>query len=100
MAKAYTVAEIEEMRSLARRLIEGPTLNWTVNSDMSMCSIGYSYMESERAAAVEDRVRTYIMAGIAVEELRVAVAEMDARSDAAKERALAAYDAARAKPNI
>lgn len=79
MARKYTAAEIDEMRHLVRRMIEGPTLHWQFSKSGSAMGQGGGgpYNGAERKAHIEDRIRTYIMAGVGVQELRDSVAEID-----------------------
>lgn len=86
--RAYTVSEIDEMRKHVRRLIEGPILNWHVSQDGGAQSMGgRSYNPRDRDAQVEDRLRTYMLNGTTVEELREAVRQQDEATRAALERA-------------
>lgn len=84
----YTISEIDEMRRCVNRLWLGPTLYWVVSADGNAYSNGgRSYSAAERTVEVEARLRTYMMNGTTLEELRAAEAEMDAQTRAALDKA-------------
>ena len=85
------------MRDMIRTLIAGPTLHWEYREDGGCIGWGGSgsYKESERAAAIEDRIRTYMVAGTSVEEFREAVATLRSREHAAMEAAKARWMASK-----
>ena len=89
----YTIEEIGEMRIWVRCLIEGPTLHWTFNKDGSSLGMGRSsYNANERNLLVEDQLRTYMLNGTTVSELREAVNKQNAVEHEARERAKARYE--------
>ena len=60
--RKYTVAEIDALRQVAEmRYLYGTTV-W--GDGMSRC-----YMEADKTKAVEEMVRTYMMAGITAQDI-------------------------------
>lgn len=54
--RKYSLSEIDEMRQLVRQILEPPPMT--------------PYFERELAASAEDRLRTYMLAGVEPQELR------------------------------
>lgn len=94
--RAYTLTEIDEMRRLVERLMEGPRY-WHYSPSGCYSSSGGGYDPARRTAAVEDRLRTYMMAGTSLDELVAAVRELNDRETAQMERAKAEWHAKHGK---
>lgn len=73
--RAYTVSELDALRSAVEyKWLFG---SYTPQRHESGITFGRSYKESEKAACVEELVRTHMMAGHTAEDLYASEADSD-----------------------
>lgn len=77
ITRKYSVSEIDLMRALLPNIMF-PTIWWSRSSGHTA---GGSYNQTDRQKEIEERLRTYLMAGVSLEELEEESREVADRSE-------------------
>lgn len=97
--RSYSLSEIDQMRRHIDRIMDG-VRHWPCGGSGFFSYGGGSHDGDRRYAEVEDRLRTYMMAGVDPKEIASKVADMDRIEEGQMRQAWEDWEASRREKGL